>query len=137
MKTVYSAGGTALPFNEPFVLNGIAYAGNWLSLASPDDLAERGITVEEVDDSVPPIAPPEPSDVPDAVTPRQARLALLEAGLLDQVEQSVTAAGGATKIAWDFASLIERQDPLIISIGAALNLTDDQIDVLFKYAATI
>ncbi|MBR1173902.1 hypothetical protein JQ617_08050 [Bradyrhizobium sp. KB893862 SZCCT0404] len=74
--------------------------------------------------------------VPQVVTPRQARLALFAAKLLDQVEQAVTTAGGATKITWDFATEIRRDDPLITTIGSALNLTSDQIDVLFKYAAT-
>jgi hypothetical protein len=77
------------------------------------------------------------ASVPQTVSPRQARLALLAAGLLDQVEASVSAAGGATKITWDYATEINRTDPLIISIGAALKLTDDQIDVLFRYAASV
>jgi hypothetical protein len=79
---------------------------------------------------------PQPPSVPQSVTPRQARLALLAAGLLDAVEAAVNAAGGATKVTWDFATVINRTDPLISTIGSSLNLTSDQIDVLFKYAAT-
>lgn len=77
--------------------------------------------------------PPEP--IPQSVTPRQARLALLNAGLLTQVEAAVNAAGGATKITWDYATQVNRGDALITSIGAALNLTSEQIDALFVYAA--
>lgn len=76
------------------------------------------------------------SAIPQTVSPRQARLALLAAGLLDQVEAAVNAAGGATKVSWDFATQINREDPLIAAIGAAIPLTSDQIDTLFKYAAT-
>lgn len=84
----------------------------------------------------PSLTQPELSPI-TAVTPRQARLALLGAGLLPQVETAVSAAGGATQITWEYASTFERGDPLISSIGSALNLTDSQIDNLFKQAATL
>jgi hypothetical protein len=83
-----------------------------------------------------PYVPPVPG-VPQSVTPRQARLALLANGLLDQVTASVNSAGGATLITWEYASVFLRTDPLITSIGAALNLTDAQIDALFVQAATL
>lgn len=78
------------------------------------------------DAGVPPYAP---------VTPRQARLALLGAGLLTQVEAAVTAAGGATQITWEYATQIRRDDPLIAQIGTSLGLTQAQIDALFIAAA--
>ena len=74
---------------------------------------------------------------PQTVTPRQARIALLQAGLLDQVEAAVKAAGGATQITWDYATEINRTDPLITTLGASLKLDDATIDVLFKHAATL
>lgn len=80
---------------------------------------------------------PNTSSVPQSVTPRQARLALLGAGLLDQVDAAITVAGGATKITWDWASAIYRNDPLIAAISSGLHLTDAQIDALFTKAATL
>lgn len=77
------------------------------------------------------------ADIPQTVTPRQARLALLHAGLLDQVEAAVTSAGGVTKITWDYATQINRTDPLIAAISAGLNLTADVVDALFTHAATL
>jgi hypothetical protein len=71
------------------------------------------------------------------ITPRQARLALFAAGILDQVEAAVDAAGGAVKISWEYATQINRHDPLIESIGPTLGLTDDQIDLIFNQAATL
>lgn len=71
------------------------------------------------------------------VTPRQARLALLGAGLLPQVEAAVAAAGGATQITWDYATQIVRNDPLITTLAGALKLSDAQIDALFATAATL
>ncbi|WP_157793776.1 hypothetical protein [Bradyrhizobium ottawaense] len=78
-----------------------------------------------------------PSIVPQNVTPRQARLALLGAGLLGQVEAAVEAAGGATKITWDYASVFTRTDPLILAIGLGLSLTEAQIDELFRVASSL
>jgi hypothetical protein len=75
-----------------------------------------------------------PSIVPQSVSQRQARLALLGAGLLTQVQAAVDAADDHTKITWEYAADIERTDPLIIAIGAALNLTPVQIDDLFRTA---
>ena len=73
----------------------------------------------------------------NSVTPRQARLALLSAGLLPAVESAVKAAGGATQITWEYATEINRNDALITTLGSALGLTDAAIDLLFKQAATI
>lgn len=71
------------------------------------------------------------------VSPRQARLALLSAGLLEQAEAAIRSGSKADQISWDYATEFRRDDPLLVSIGSALNLTSDQIDVLFKYAATL
>ena len=82
-----------------------------------------------------PPAPPTP--VPQSVTPRQARLALLNAGLLTQVEAAIAAGNAADKITWEYALEIRRTDSMIINIGAALGLTEAQIDDLFRTAATL
>lgn len=76
-------------------------------------------------------------EAPQSVTPRQARLALLQAGLLDQVQAAVDAAGGATKITWEFATTIERNSPLIETLGGSLGLTSEQVDTLFRFASTL
>ena len=84
--------------------------------------------------------PPEPEPVPvviNVVTARQARLALLNSGLLDQVEAAVTQAGTEAKIYWDYSTEIHRDSPFIASIGQSLGLTDTQIDDLFKQAVTL
>lgn len=71
------------------------------------------------------------------VSLRQARLALAAAGLLDQVEAAVDAAGGATKISWEYATEIYRGDPLIAALQPALSLSDAQVDALFAAADDI
>ena len=82
-----------------------------------------------------PPAPPTP--IPQFVTMRQARLALLAAGLLDLVETAIAGAGPAAKIEWDYATEVQRASGLVPAMATALGLTDTQIDALFVQAATL
>lgn len=75
--------------------------------------------------------------IPQVVTMRQARLALSDAGLLEQVNTAVAAADEATRISWEFAQEVKRTDTYVISIGAALGLTTEQIDNLFIEASVL
>lgn len=71
------------------------------------------------------------------VTPRQARLALLDAGLLDTVEAAVSESDQAAKIAWEFATEIKRLDPLVVGLCASLGMDDESVDGLFAAAARL
>lgn len=74
---------------------------------------------------------------PQSVTMRQARLALLAAGLLDTVQAAIVAAGPAAKIEWEYATEVQRSAGLIPAMATALGMTDAQIDVLFVAAAAL
>jgi hypothetical protein len=78
-----------------------------------------------------------PDEVPEAVTMRQARLALLQVGLLSQVEEVITQADTATKITWEFTSTVERNSPLISSLAPSLGLSDTDLNNLFILASTL
>jgi hypothetical protein len=89
---------------------------------------------------------PEPADAPPvpvitSVTMRQARLALLQQGLLTQVNNAVAsmpgAQGDAVRIEWEFSSAVERNRPLVQSLAASLGMTSQQLDDLFALAATL
>lgn len=85
---------------------------------------------------------PQPADpilpaVTSIVTMRQARLALLQTGMLAQVNAAVAAADEATKITWEFSSEVQRNNALVSTLAAALNLTETQLDDLFILAATL
>lgn len=81
--------------------------------------------------------PPPPT--PTRVTMRQARLALLGAGLLPQVDAAVAAipdaAGDAARIEWEYALSVERDSPLVSSLSEVLGLTSEQLDNLFTVAS--
>lgn len=88
----------------------------------------------------PPSAAPPPAR-PAVVTMRQARLALLQAGLLSQVAVAISALPSpekeAAEIEWEYSQTMERDRPFVSTLGAALSLTDAQIDELFALAATL
>lgn len=75
--------------------------------------------------------------VPQTVTMRQARLALLASGLLDDVTAAVAGAGQAAQIEWEYASDVGRNATLIQSLAGVMGLTDEQLDGLFVLAATL
>ena len=79
--------------------------------------------------------------VPAEVTMRQARLALLGAGLLDDVETAINAmtdpAKSAARIEWDYSNSLRRDHALVTALGAALGLTTEQVDALFVAAAAL
>jgi hypothetical protein len=84
-----------------------------------------------------PEAGPGPAPIPSSITARQARLALLQADLLDQVDAAVAKADRAAQVEWQYASTIDRHSTLVASLAASVPLTDAQLDQLFKAAAAL
>lgn len=76
-----------------------------------------------------------PAPVPASVTPRQARLALAGANLLDDVETAIDGMGQAARIEWDYALEIRRDSPLVAALAPILGLSDETIDAMFTQAA--
>jgi len=66
---------------------------------------------------------------------RQARLALLNMGLLDEVEAAITTT--ENRIWWDYSPSVERSNPLVIAVLTALGKTSTEIDAMFISAAAI
>ena len=75
--------------------------------------------------------------VPQQVTMRQARLALLSFGLLDDVEMVIAAAGRTAQLEWEYAAVVDRNNPAVAAVQQQKALTDAQIDDLFREAAKL
>jgi hypothetical protein len=77
--------------------------------------------------------------VPLVVTMRQARLALLGAGLLSNVDVAINGLPSpdkeAARIEWDYSGTVERHRPLVAMLSAALGLDSAALDALFVTAA--
>ena len=79
---------------------------------------------------------PLPEPIPQVITMRQARLQLLEVGLLDDVE-ALVALDRKSQIEWEYASEVYKESPLIESVKEAMSLTDKQIDDMFIAASKL
>jgi hypothetical protein len=80
-------------------------------------------------------------DVPQEVSMRQARLALLARGVLGQVDAAIESLPSpgreAARIEWDYSSVVARNSPLVEMMGGTLGLGDDALDDLFVSAASL
>lgn len=76
-----------------------------------------------------------------SVSMRQARLALLQQGLLAQVEAALAALPDgqreAAQIEWEYGSTVARLSPWVVQLTAGLGLTPAEVDQLFALAETL
>ena len=86
-----------------------------------------------------PEPPPPPPVAPASVTMRQARLALLGAGLLDDVEAAIAALPSpqkeAARVEWEYSQEVQRHNGFVSALAPALGMTEAQTDALFIAAA--
>lgn len=100
--------------------------------------AGPGWTWTEEGGFTPPEAVDLPAVIPEKVSRLQARVALLNAGMLQSVEDYIAASGDAMlQLVWAEATEWRRDSPTIAAIAAALELTEDQVDALFRAAGEI
>lgn len=86
--------------------------------------------------------PGTPSTVPASVTMRQGREMLINLGLLAQVDAFIAAIPDPIQRAkaqnyWEWSNTIERDNPLVAGIGAALDMNAAQLDDLFIQAKAL
>ena len=77
---------------------------------------------------------PEAADVPPVIVreidARRLRLALLQMGLLDDVETSLSKLGRAAQIEWEYATTIKEDYPLVVALATNLGLDTEAIFTL-------
>ncbi len=82
-----------------------------------------------------------PVPVPQWVTMRQARLALLAAGKLAQVAAAIAQLPSphmeVAMIEWEYSPSVRRTSPLVLALMPAIGLDDAAMDALFIAAAKI
>jgi hypothetical protein len=110
-------------------------------MASPEFMAANHEHYEAV-----PLPPRTPSVA--SVTPRQARLLLLNTDATDASDNMLAQAEAifdamsepektAARIEWEFGTEVRRDSPLITQLAGAIGLTDQQIDAMFVAAKEI
>jgi len=80
--------------------------------------------------------------VPQSVTRAQAKLALLQAGLLSSVQPAIDSIPDATartsaQIDWDDRLTFDRSNGSLVTMAAIMGMTETQIDDLFIAAAKL
>lgn len=99
------------------------------------DYEQYKLWLAEGNTTDPYVEPPTP--IPSVVTMRQARLALLQLNLLGTVNTAIQTGAEADKIAWEYATEVRRDDPLVVNMATALSLDEAALDGLFTLASTL
>ena len=73
----------------------------------------------------------------ETITPRQFRLALLSFGINISVIDSMLSDNPTGLVEWNFASTIERDHPLVTTLGDAMGKSAAEIDAIFELAKTL
>lgn len=89
-----------------------------------------------------PATPAPPAPVPNQVSPRQFRLAMLQVGVspsdvttaIDAIADPVVKA--AAQVEWEYAVVFERDHALIASLAASMGLSSQDVDNIFRIAIT-
>jgi len=116
----------------------------WVAVEDLSTIARFGFIAEDFPQAPKPEfpewvpLPQEPSKV-RLVSMRQARLALLQAGLLDQVDAAIAGIAEESQrrqaeINWEYATTVERLDGWVRQIGVGLGLSEADLDGLFERA---
>lgn len=79
----------------------------------------------------------EGAEVPQSVTRLQARIALLNADLLDSAEAAILESDTKTRLAWSDAAVFVRKSPTVSMIAELLELSEEEVDDLFRDAALV
>ncbi|MBB1161465.1 hypothetical protein [Aquariibacter albus] len=84
---------------------------------------------------------PVPLPVPPSISPAQAREAMFRAGLSAQVDAFIEALPepqrSVARIRWEYATAIERADPLVLAAIEAGVMSAAQADDLFRLGAAL
>ncbi len=121
--------------NEAFRLNDIKYPRNWISCASPDEIAAIGLVPYE------PSAAPPIDYLTASLSRGQLRRGLLALGktaadvtaLINTIPDPVDQEGA--RIAWEDASYYSYSDPLIAQIVAGLGLSAPDVEATWRSVA--
>jgi len=110
----------------------------WISVATAEiyvgdcRAGDRAATTEEIDAW----QAARDAYVPPFVRSGQLILALAELDKLDAVKAAVSTAGGLYADLWIHASEFDRADPMVEQLGDAAGMSPEDIDAVFRLAAT-
>jgi hypothetical protein len=80
---------------------------------------------------------PEPEPIVPTLTPRQIRLGLLQAGITGDMVTEALQGNEEGLIEWQYATVFERDHPLIAALADGFGLSSEQIDEMWANAAKL
>ena len=95
------------------------------------------VNITETQVVVTPVYSETPDIVPDLVSMRQARLALLQTGKLAEINSLISTQDEAVQLSWDYSSVVERNNNLIENLSSQIGLTSGELDDLFRLASSL
>lgn len=101
-----------------------------------DYIDYSGVLISKVEQEQNYLAEKNKAMVPNSITPRQARLVLLQNNLLDDLEVLI-ANDRVLQIWWEYSLEIKRNDERLLQAAVALKLTDEQLDNMFIRAINL
>lgn len=111
-----------------------------------EDVSQRQVVIEEDGVIITRVwleAAPEPAIVPSSISPRQIRLWFIQNNIpLSTVENAINSIENnvlreTTKVEWEYSPYVERNHPMINTLGAILGLTPEIIDQAFITASNL
>ncbi len=77
------------------------------------------------------------SAVTGSISMRQARLRLLSLGVYDQVNTAIRSMSQAAQIEWEYATAVQRENPLVLAMTQLLGWSADDLDAYLAEAANL
>lgn len=119
--------------DESFIADYKAHCTPYEEVHEDDTLVAR-IGDDYVDGKF--ITPSIGATVPKSITRIQAMKVMKSMGLWEAFK-AVLASSQDAQDEWDLATQLDRNDPFVDQLMPALNLTSDQLDILFTQASTL
>ena len=122
-----------------FIINGVTFVPKQTSGYMMDEIIKYIQDGGEYSKNEPKNTPKIDRIIPSKVTIRQAKLALLDFGLLDEVDAIIQSPNvpQKTKIEWEYANEIERRWVDESGVLPYLGLEKEQVDELFLHASSL
>jgi hypothetical protein len=133
MKKITTPAGVFGPYNSIEILAD-RYHVDGADL--PFTVVGQGVIEDAQEGDFPP-PPPAPAPVPESVSPRQIRQALTQVGLRSVIEESINGGDQNAKDWYEYATSFERKHPIVLGMAQALGITEQQLDDLWRLAASL
>lgn len=75
--------------------------------------------------------------VPSSISMRQCRLQLLADGVLSTINSAVSSLSEAAQIEWEYATEVQRSNPLVPALQAVLSWDNDRADQFYAEASQL